>query len=78
MEQTPKGQRNFMGQHRHKKKAKEWALSREVDEMRVTIAELTASMGDKSKRKRASDSGSDNSDDSDNVKKTKVKSTKRG
>ena len=50
--------------------------------MRVTIAELTASMGDKSKRKRVSDLDSDNSDNSDlkmtTAKKTRVKSTKRG
>ena len=69
-----KGQQNFLRQHRHKKKTKEQALSHEVAEMRVTIAELVA----KSKRKRVSDSESDNSDNSDNVKKTRATSTKRG
>ena len=71
-----KGQRNFMRQHGHKKKAKEQALSREVAEMKITIAELTAT--DKSTRKRATDSDLESDDSVKPAKKTRVKSTNRG
>ena len=71
-----------MRQYRLKKKAKEQVSTNEVAAKKVTIAELSAALGDDPKRKRVTmpdDSDTDSEDSMDKpAKRTRVKLTKRG